>query len=174
VVEELARLREEFGWKIGLSLTGPRQGETLARALEVEADGLRLFDAVQATWNLLEPSSGPKLAEARNAGLGVIVKEALANGRLTTRNDDPAFANSRKILQVEADRLGTTLDALALAAALAQPWADVVLLGAATVAQLRSNLTALDDAAPVDGERFASLVRDPQVYWSERAAMPWT
>jgi aryl-alcohol dehydrogenase-like predicted oxidoreductase len=41
------------------------------------------FDTVQATWNLLERSAGPVLAEAHAAGLGVIVKEALANGRLT-------------------------------------------------------------------------------------------
>ena len=43
---------------------------------------------MQATWNLLEPSAGPALAEARAAGMGVIIKEALANGRLTSRNTD--------------------------------------------------------------------------------------
>jgi aryl-alcohol dehydrogenase-like predicted oxidoreductase len=39
---------------------------------------------------------------------------------------------------------GTTPDALALAAALAQPWADVVLSGVATIDTLRGNLAALD------------------------------
>jgi aryl-alcohol dehydrogenase-like predicted oxidoreductase len=62
----------------------------------------------------------------------------------------------------------------ALAAALAQPWADVVLSGAATVPQLRSNLAALDDAAQLDGDRLAALALDPRVYWRKRAAMPWT
>ncbi len=28
-------------------------------------DGLRLFEAVQPTWNLLEPSAGPTLSQAR-------------------------------------------------------------------------------------------------------------
>ena len=37
-----------------------------------------------------------------------------------------------------------TVDALALAAVLAQPWADVVLSGAATAEQGRSNVNALD------------------------------
>ena len=60
----------------------PRQAETIERALEVGG-----FDTVQATWNLLERSAGPALAEAHDAGLGVIVKEALANGRLTARGD---------------------------------------------------------------------------------------
>ena len=35
--------------------------------------------AVQATWNVLEPSAGPALADAHVQGWGVIVKEALAN-----------------------------------------------------------------------------------------------
>ena len=135
--------------------------------MEVDVAGERLFDCVQATWNLLEPSAGPALAEAHAAGMGVIVKEALANGRLTARNDDPAFAARRRVLEAEASRLGTTLDALALAAALARPWADVVLSGAATAEQLRSNLAASavawDDRA---GERLGALAEDPEEYWA--------
>jgi aryl-alcohol dehydrogenase-like predicted oxidoreductase len=174
VHDELARLRAEHGWRIGLSLTGPRQGETLARALEVEVEGRRLFDAVQATWNVLEPSAGPRLAEARSLGLGVIVKEALANGLLTSRNDDPAFAPSRAILQSEADRLGTTLDALALAAALAQPWADVVLSGASTIEQLGSNLSACSVLWDEEAEaNRLPLIERPEEYWLIRARLPW-
>ena len=103
VREELARLRAEWGWRVGLSLTGPRQGETLRKALEVEVDGHLLFDAVQATWNLLETSACPALAEASASGLGVIVKEGLANGRLTARNVEPEFLASKAILRDEAD-----------------------------------------------------------------------
>ena len=67
----------------------------------------------------------------------------------------------------------------ALAVALAQPWADVVLLGAATVAQLHSNLAVLDTAALDTAvlphtDQFATLALDPQAYWSERAGMAWT
>ena len=40
------------------------------------------------------------------------------------------------MLDEEAERLQTTLDALALATVLAQPWADVVLSGAATTEHL--------------------------------------
>jgi hypothetical protein len=36
VLEELARLRGQ-GWKVGLTVTGPRQGETVRRALAVAA-----------------------------------------------------------------------------------------------------------------------------------------
>ena len=93
----------------------------------------------------------------------MIVKEALANGRLTARGDV-------RPLQELAERSGTTPDALALAAVLSQPWADVVLSGAATVDQLRSNLAALE--LDVDPE-LEQLAEDPAVYWEERAALPW-
>src|SRR5206468_2369741 len=119
---------------------------------------------VQATWNVLETSAAPALAEAHDAGLGVIVKEALANGRLTDRGDPPSP------LQESAARADTTVDALALAAALAQPWADVVLSGVATVGQLRSNLAALDVAAL----ELPDLGAPPDEYWVSRASLPWT
>lgn len=173
VLNELARHKAN-GIALGLSLSGADQAATLRRALSVTIDGVRLFDVVQATWNILEPSVGAALAEAHDAGMGVIVKEALANGRLTSRNQEPTFAKQRAVLEQQAARLGTTLDALALAAALAQPWADVVLSGAATVEHLRSNLTALDvrwddEAATA----LAALAEPPQAYWTTRRAMVW-
>jgi aryl-alcohol dehydrogenase-like predicted oxidoreductase len=123
---------------------------------------------------LLEPSTGPALAEAHAAGVGVIVKEALANGRLTARNDDPAFASRRRVLEAESARLGATLDSLALAAVLARPWADVVLSGATTAEQLRSNLaaTAVRWDEQVDGV-LDPLTEAPEVYWAFRAQLPW-
>jgi aryl-alcohol dehydrogenase-like predicted oxidoreductase len=173
VIRELGRLRSQ-GLFIGLSITGARQSDTLRRAMEIVMDGVPLFACVQATWNVLEPSAGPALAEAHAAGRGVIVKEALANGRLTHRNDDPAFAAKRRVLEQTATRLGTSLDALSLAAVLAQPWPDVVLSGAATVEQVQSNATALtvrwDAEAAV---ALASLAQEPEAYWLARAELRW-
>jgi aryl-alcohol dehydrogenase-like predicted oxidoreductase len=82
VLAELTRLHEE-GLVIGLSSSGPAQAATIRRALELTTAGAVPFACVQATWNLLEPSAGPALAEAGSAGWGVIIKEAVANGRLT-------------------------------------------------------------------------------------------
>jgi aryl-alcohol dehydrogenase-like predicted oxidoreductase len=158
VLDELARLRDT-GLAVGLTVTGPKQPETIERALEVG-----IFDTVQATWNLLERSASPALAAAHAAGLGVIVKEALANGRLTPRGDVAPLLELAK-------RSSTTPDALALAAVLAQPWADVVLSGAATVETLRSNLEALE--LEPDAELLPELAEDPARYWEERSALPW-
>jgi aryl-alcohol dehydrogenase-like predicted oxidoreductase len=174
VLAELVRLRAEHGVQIGLTASGPAQAETLLRVLALEHEGIRVFDTVQATWNLLEPSAGNALRQAREAGLRVIVKEALANGRLTDRNRDPVFRAQCEQLQRQAERLGATLDALALAAVLAQPWVDVVLSGAATSEQLHSNLRALevpwDDEASDD---LAAVAETPEVYWRTRGSLPW-
>jgi aryl-alcohol dehydrogenase-like predicted oxidoreductase len=173
VLAELARLKRQ-GIAIGLSLSGSEQGIVLQRAAEIVVDGARLFGSVQATWNLLEPSAGPALQQAHAAGMGVIVKEALANGRLTQRNDDPGFAQNLALLEYHAARLSTTIDALALAAVLAQPWADVVLSGAATEAQLASNLQALHVRWDEEAAALATIAEPPQVYWETRKRLPWT
>jgi aryl-alcohol dehydrogenase-like predicted oxidoreductase len=161
VLEELGSLRAT-GVAIGLTVTGPRQAETIERALERGG-----FDAVQATWNLLERSAEGALAAAHAAGVGVIVKEAVANGRLTARGAIPELLDA-------AERAGTTPDALSLAAALARPWADVVLSGAATTDALNSNLTALTVRPPSDVlEELDGIREDPTQYWRTRGGLPW-
>ena len=106
--------------------------------------------------------------------MGVIVKEALANGRLTARNADPAFAAKRVILERQAARLDTTIDALALAAVLAQPWADVVLSGAATAEQLESNMRALDVALDEQAKAALAAMAEPaEIYWETRKGLAW-
>jgi aryl-alcohol dehydrogenase-like predicted oxidoreductase len=161
VLAELAGLRRA-GVAIGLTVTGPEQAATIARAVDVGG-----FDTVQATWNLCERSAGPALAAAHAAGMGVIVKEALANGRLTDRGDVPA-------LHAAASARAVAPDALALAVALAQPWADVVLSGAATRDTLRSNLAAAAvEVGPALDADLAGLVEEPGRYWSERSALGW-
>jgi aryl-alcohol dehydrogenase-like predicted oxidoreductase len=173
VLAELARLKAS-GMAIGLTLSGPNQAAVLERAATITVEGKQLFDAVQATWNLLEPSAGPALVAAHAAGMGVIVKEALANGQLTDRNSDPAFAPQRLMLERQALRLQTSVDALALAAALAQPWVDVVLSGAATVEQLRANIWAPHVAWDAEAEEaLAKLAEPPAAYWERRRRLLW-
>jgi aryl-alcohol dehydrogenase-like predicted oxidoreductase len=126
---------------------------------------------VQATWNLLEPSAGPALAEAHAAGWGVIIKESLANGRLASRGD----ASVQDVLTETARELDVGVDAVAMAAALAQPWVDVVLSGAATESQLASNLQAL--TCRLNEAHLAtlrSLAEPSDAYWTRRSQLPWT
>ncbi|MEV8379105.1 aldo/keto reductase [Kribbella sp. NPDC056861] len=154
----LDRLRElaDSGVRVGLSTSGPRQAETLRKALSLETP----FTAVQSTWNVLETSVGPALAEAHEAGWFVVVKEAVANGRLTARAGETPF-------NAFAAQHHFAPDSLAIGAAAAQPWADIVLSGATTAEQLESNL-----ATVVQGP-LAEFVQEPYEYWSERSGLPW-
>ena len=167
----LAELAAE-GVRVGLSTSGPAQGGTVRAALEVSVDGQRLFSAVQSTWNLLEPSAEPALAEAHAAGWLVVVKEAMANGRLAGRH---ATGPDTAALRAVAARTGATADAVALAAVTARPWADVVLSGAATEEQLASNLGAAAlDLDPEALARLAALAEPAAAYWHTRASLPWS
>jgi aryl-alcohol dehydrogenase-like predicted oxidoreductase len=196
----LARLRAE-GVLIGLSTSGPGQADTLRRALAAQVDGQPLFSEAEVTWNLLEPSVAPAASEAAAAGLTILVKEVLANGRLALagdapRGEGPAGDAPRgagpdgdgpgadgpggdaprgdgpgppaPLAELAASR-NVTADAVAIAAALAQPWADVVLSGAVTVQQLQANVAALavGEVPPLN------LAEPPAAYWAERAARPW-
>ncbi|MFU8839590.1 MAG: aldo/keto reductase [Nitriliruptoraceae bacterium] len=167
VLDALQQLADR-GVVVGLSLTGPGQADTLRRALEVTAERGGPFASVQATWNLLEPSVGAALAEVADAGWGVIVKEAVANGRLSPRGRPPAP------VAAAARELGIGVDALAIAVALAQPWSHVVLSGATTVAQLDSNLAAADVQLPPGlAEELAAVAEPATAYWQQRSALPW-
>ncbi|MEU7025866.1 aldo/keto reductase [Streptomyces sp. NPDC046275] len=167
----LADLTAE-GVRVGLSTSGPAQAETIRAARKVSVAGRPLFTAVQATWNLLEPSAGPALAEAHEAGWLVVVKEAMANGRLAGRN---ATGADTAALRAVAARTGAGADAVALAAVAARPWADVVLSGAATEEQLASNLTAARLALdPADLAALDALAGEPGAYWRHRAGLAWS
>lgn len=162
VLDRLAQLRDE-GVAMGLSVTGPRQPEIIDAAVALQRGGRRLFDWVQATWNVLEPSAGPALQRAKAAGLHTIAKEGLANGRLSPRGDVPAW------LELAKSR-GVTADALALGVALAQPFLDVVLCGAATRAQLESNVMA----TAVSDHDWQRVSVSPAAFWEARAKLAWS
>ena len=162
VLDRLERLRDE-GVAVGLSVTGPRQPEIIDTAIAIDRGGRRLFDWVQATWNVLEPSAGPALARAKAKGLHTIAKEGVANGLLTIRGQLPGWVALAREQNVAPD-------ALALSVALAQPFLDVVLSGAATVKQLRSNLAATS----VPALDVSALAMTPEAYWSQRSQLAWT
>ncbi|MFF9818455.1 aldo/keto reductase [Streptomyces sp. NPDC014006] len=164
-----ARLAEAAaqGVTIGFSTSGPAQADAVRAALAVTVDGEPLFRTVQSTFNLLETSAGPALAEAHAAGLTVIVKEGMANGRL-------AGPQAPDALRAVAASTGLGCDAVALAFVLRQPWAGVVLSGAATTEQLSSNLhAAVVDLDDEQLTRLAGLAEDAHAYWERRGGLPW-
>ncbi len=120
-----------------------------------------------------------------------MIKEALANGRLApgsgpagggpagggpAGSGPPGSGPPGSDLPGPPARLAAlaaardvTADAMAIASALANPWASVVLSGAVTPGQLEANLTALavGDVPQLD------LAEPAGAYWAGRAARPW-
>ena len=165
LLDALARLRDT-GVAVGFSTSGPGQAETILRAMELTRAGGPVFSAVQSTWNLLETSVGEALAVASRRELTVIVKEALANGRLVAEPPAQVLAT--------AEKYGAAPDAMALAAVAAQPWVDRVLLGSAGVEQFAQNLLASE--IRLEDEDIADLIsqaEDPVQYWARRSGLPW-
>ncbi len=159
---------------VGLTLSGAGSRRTLEAALGCRIDGERVFDCVQATYNVLEPSLGDALQAAHEAGLGVILKEVHANGRLTPANTRPEDAQLVRRLTAIAEAAGLALDQLATAFAATLPAADVVLSGAATTAQLASHVAAVGRALDDDTRApLAELAEPPEAYWRTRFALPW-
>jgi aryl-alcohol dehydrogenase-like predicted oxidoreductase len=158
---------------IGFTLSGATSARALEQGVAARVDGERVFDVVQATFNVLEPSLAAGLRAAHDAGVGVIAKEVFANGRLTDANgrpdDAPMLARLRNVVP------GTELDRVALAWVLGHPFVDVALSGAATVTQLHSHVAATSTALPADASAgMSALAEDPARYWATRAALPWS
>lgn len=177
VLSRLAELRDgslqDSDVAIGFSVSGAGQADSIRRGLEIERGGKPLFVTVQATWNILEQSAGDALAEAHAAGRGVIVKESLANGRLTSRNLDPEFRSRYESLFNVAAENETSIDAIAIACALRQPWADTVLSGAAAIDHLNSNLRSLEYCDHADLDAMLCLPESPDEYWAKRGQLAW-
>jgi aryl-alcohol dehydrogenase-like predicted oxidoreductase len=175
LIDAIARLKEK-GIRAGLTVSGPGQDIAIRKSLDVRRDGDRVFDSVQATWNLLERGAELALGDAHSARMKIVIKEALANGRLThgNRERDTLLSPLVERIRKFANAHSTTIDMLALRAALARPWADIVLSGAATVAQLQANVAGRDLAydAELDEEVRAFCI-DSVEYWRARSTFGW-
>jgi aryl-alcohol dehydrogenase-like predicted oxidoreductase len=169
---ELARVRDK-GIRVGISTSGPQQGDAVRTALDVVVGGAPLFTAFQVTWNPLEPSVGPAAAEAADRGAQVVVKEVVANGRLAPGTDDDA-PGVRHVVGL-AGEVGVPVDQLCVAVALAQPWVWRVLSGAATTEHLASHVTG--SGLVLGADVVAEAVRaaeEPKAYWAARSARAWS
>ncbi|MBB4683614.1 aldo/keto reductase [Amycolatopsis jiangsuensis] len=163
LLDALAGLSAD-GIEVGFSTSGPAQADAVRRAFELEVAGQPVFSSVQSTWNVLEPSVGPALAEAHEAGKRVLVKETLANGRLAVEAPEP-------VRRLAAEH-GVGPDAIAVAAVLAQDWASVAVLGPSSPTQLAANLAGTRvPRAVVAG--LGEVAQDPAEYWAQRSHLRW-
>ncbi len=173
VLEQLWKMKEE-GLIIGLSVSGPKQAQVIEKALTIQNNKEQLFGSVQATYNILETSAEEQLKKAHGLGLGIIIKEGVANGRLTNRNLEADFKQKSNFLQTMAQSHGVKMDALALAFVLAKPWVSTALSGASTVKQLESNCKAANiNLSEELLSQLSGLTEEANTYWKTRKNLAW-
>ena len=103
--------------------------------------------------------------------MGIIVKEGVANGRLTSRNSD--FVNHTFVHSL-CNKHYCSPDAIAISYILHQEWSDVILSGASTKAQLESNCQSLSIHLTEDELIELNKLQENSIdYWKTRSQLTW-
>ncbi|MGJ8739044.1 aldo/keto reductase [Zobellia laminariae] len=174
VLEKLLDIKRTTGLKIGMSTSGPNQKEVIENALQIRIDGEVVFDSFQVTFNMLEQAVLPVLRDIKLQGKKLIVKEAMANGRVFKNEKYPQYQSLYATLQTLAKRYEVGVDAIALRYVMDAVQPDYVLSGAADIIQLEQNLKA--NSFTLNEEELAELTKakvNSKVYWEERSQLSW-
>lgn len=172
LLNELYHIKQVTGLKIGLSTSGANQKDILELALSIEIEGEALFDSFQVTYNVLEQSCFEVLKKVIGLGKQVIIKEAMANGRLFLNEN--LHPKTQKLLASLAKKHLVGIDAVALRFVMDAITPTVVLSGASTLQQLSENLLANSfSLAEEDISALYQSALTPLEYWTERKALEW-
>ena len=170
VINHLFEIKNQTGLKIGLTTSGTNQAEVIKAALAIEIDGKPLFDSFQVTFNILEQTTFSVLEEILAKGKTVIVKEALANGRIFSNQNENHIYLKRLAIKYNAG-----IDAIALRFVMQYLHPTYVLSGASSKEQLEQNLKATGfELTKLEIEKMSQLSSDPTTYWNDRKALEWS
>jgi aryl-alcohol dehydrogenase-like predicted oxidoreductase len=168
VLNKLNDLKTEFNLQIGISTSGPNQKDIIAEALKIEINNQLLFDSFQVTYNVLEQSTFSILKTLKELSKTIIIKEALANGRVFKTN---LFSDQLKNF---SKKYHVGIDALALRFVIDSIQPNYLLSGASNTSQLEQNLKTLDfKLTEQDINSLSVLKNNPEDYWNERNEMVW-
>jgi aryl-alcohol dehydrogenase-like predicted oxidoreductase len=166
--ERLFQLKKEYGLQIGITTSGSNQSEILNSAKDIAVKNDLLFDSFQVTYNVFEQSTFNTLQQLKAMGKTIIIKEALANGRVFTNE------HAKKQLEALSKTYDVGVDAIALRFIIDTLQPNVVLSGASTSNHLNQNLKALDfKLLSKDLELLKTLTIGSKAYWDERSDLTW-
>lgn len=174
VLQKLFEIKKETGLKIGISTSGSNQGEILEYASQIKINSELLFESFQVTYNILETSTHDLLKELRKKGKIVIIKEALANGRLFRNSKYRHYENLYTYLERLSKKYKVSSDAIALRFIIDHLEPNIVLSGASNSKQLSENLKSMQ--FKLEDQELVSLAAyavEPNLYWKERSQMQW-
>lgn len=174
VLLQLQHIKKETGLKIGITTSGANQKEVIASALNIKVESKLLFDSFQVTYNVFEQDTFEVLNQALSQGKSVIIKEALANGRVFPSDTFKNYQSAYKILNQLSHKYNVGIDALALRFVMDHLQPTYVLSGASNKNQLTANTKALNfSLSEEDLKVLQSLKASPQSYWEERSQLDW-
>lgn len=174
VLDQLYAIKKETGMQIGISTSGANQSDVIAAALDVQINGEALLDCFQVTYNVFEQNTFGVLKEVMKQGKTVIIKEALANGRVFQNKKFEHYDKAYKLLTKLSKKYQVGLDAIALRFIMDNLKPTYVLSGASNSNQLTQNLKAMDiDLSPADIDALKLLNTTSKHYWDERVLLNW-
>ena len=174
VLNRLAFLKHEYSLEIGITTTGANQVEVLKKALDVSVEGNQLFDAFQVTYNMLDQSLHGISSDLQEQNKKIIIKEALANGRVF-RNDNYTHYNGLyTTLEFLANKYNVGIDAISLKFCEQTIAGSIILSGASNTKQLEENLKMdLFSLSENDLEKLKNYGVNAELYWQERKRLSW-
>jgi len=174
VLERLFELKQKHNITIGLTTTGTNQTEVLQKGMAVRFNGEWLFEIFQCTYNILDQSIHELGLQLISEGKRLVIKEALANGRLFPNSAYPNYQDLYKKLKALSKRYEVGVDAIALQFCTAKLIGATVLSGANKPGYLSQNLKAMDfQLIPQEIEELSQFKIAPQQYWEERKHLSW-
>lgn len=174
VLNHLYQLKKSKGLTIGITTSGVNQKAVVTAALNIKIENELLFDSFQVTYNVFEQDPFNVLKQVLLQGKEVIVKEALANGRVFPNEKFDNYKKAYQVLNQLSKKYKVAIDAVALRFVIDNLHPTYVLSGASNSLQLKQNLKALTfKLSSSDLELLRSLSCSSAVYWNERNQLNW-
>ena len=174
VLNKLAVLKNEYELKIGITTSGSNQAEVLKKAMDIAVNNKQIFETFQVTYNMLDQSLAEVADDMIKDGKRIIIKEALANGRVFRNKDYSNYNNLYNLLELLANKYDVGVDAIALRFCIDTINPFMVLSGASEEFQLlenlKSNQIVLEEE---DINLLKSFKSDSSSYWKERKQLNW-
>ena len=174
VLNQLLFLKEEYKMKIGITTTGTNQVGVIKKALDVSVQEKPLFDAFQVTYNILDQSLKNISNKLNNEGKSIIIKEALANGRLFRNKNYSHYNQLYNYMETLAKKYDVGTDAIALNFCSETMSKGIILSGASNNIHLEDNIkTNLFKLTEEEINKLYTFNINEVTYWNERKGLTW-
>ncbi|SED16126.1 Predicted oxidoreductase [Tenacibaculum sp. MAR_2009_124] len=173
ILNRLHEIKKKYSVQVGITASGANQLEILEKASAISIDNEILFSVYQCTFNMLEQSIR-KVDQLFKNGTQLIIKEALANGRVFNNSNYPEYNSFYAYLEKLESELQVGRDAIILSYCSTIYPNAIVLSGANNETHLSSNLNA--PKVKLTGTQIDELSKfkvAAEFYWNERKKLTW-